>query len=306
MIHNNIKINLHHRIEYSINTKQSSKMYANVTKHYGCLDCGYFTNIKGNILKHNLTKKHIDKTQPKKITQECKYQCKKCLKKYKSQSSLWYHKQKCNPIDKSMKNEINQLQGQMSSLTTLMQEMIKNQQSTYVITNNLTNNYTTNINLFLDEKCKHAIGMQEFIQGIQFSSENITCSNLLKENALQHTVDIFQKHLDKLTIYNRPLHNFINEDKNQLIAHYRVNNEWKTQSELNMVNEIHSTEENLRDTTLISYLQMFHKRRLQFFHSNSLHSNRHLLSNLNYTTYPEQQVNLLKNILKLTCIDIVE
>ena len=40
--------------------------------------------------------------------------------------------------------------------------------------NNLTNNYTTNINLFLDEKCKHAIGMQEFIQGIQFSSENIT------------------------------------------------------------------------------------------------------------------------------------
>ena len=36
---------------------------------------------------------------------------------------------------------------------TLMQKMIKNQQSTYIITNNQTNNYTTNINLFLDEKC---------------------------------------------------------------------------------------------------------------------------------------------------------
>ena len=70
-------------------------MYADVTKQYGCLDCGYFTNVKGNIVKHNQTRRHLEKNQPKRIDVECKHQCKNCLIKYKSQSSLWSHQQKC-------------------------------------------------------------------------------------------------------------------------------------------------------------------------------------------------------------------
>ena len=46
-------------------------MYADVTKHYGCVDCGYFTNVKGNIVKHNKTRRHLEKNQTKSIDLEC-------------------------------------------------------------------------------------------------------------------------------------------------------------------------------------------------------------------------------------------
>ena len=144
--------------------------------------------------------------------------------------------------------------------------------------------------------------MKEFIQGIQFNLENITCSNLLQCNALEHTVDIFRKHLEKIAIYDRPLHNFIDEDKNQMIAHYRDNNEWKTQSELNILDEIHGEEKKNKDT-LVSYLELFHQRRLHFFETNHVNSHR-LVANLKHTTYPEQQMNLVRKVLKITSIDI--
>ena len=280
-------------------------MYADVTKQYGCIDCGYFTNIKGNIVKHNQTRRHIEKNQVKKIDVECKHQCKNCLKKYKSQSSLWSHQQKCKSKEKAnMKSDIGHLQDQMASMTLLLQEMIKKQQSnSYIITNNQTNNYTTNIHLFLNEKCQNAMGMKEFIQGIQFCPENITSYNLLQSNALEHTVNIFQKHLDKMTIYDRPLHNFIDEDKNQIIAHYRDNNEGKTQSELNMLDEIYCDEKDQNKGTLISYLEMFHQRRLTFFQNNNINSDRFLV-NLKHTTYPEQQMNLVRKVLSITSIDL--
>lgn len=279
-------------------------MYADVTKHYGCVDCGYFTNVKGNIVKHNKTRRHLEKNQTKSIDLECQYQCKICFKKYKSQSSLWSHRQKCKSLEATnMKSDIGQLQDQVASMTLLMHEMMKKQQSTYIITNNQTNNYTTNIHLFLNEKCQKAMGMKEFIQGIQFSPENITSSNLLQSTALEHTVDIFQKHLDKLTIYDRPLHNFIDEDKNQIIAHYRDNNEWKTQSELNMLDEIHCDKKDKNKNSLISYLEMFHKRRLHFFQKNNVNSDR-FVANLKHTTYPEQQMNLVRKVLAITSIDL--
>ena len=72
----------------------------------------------------------------------------------------------------------------------------------------------------------------------------------------EHTVDIFRKHLEKIAIYDRPLHNFIDEDKNQMIAHYRHNNEWKTQSELNILDEIHGEEKKNKDT-LVSLRLIF-------------------------------------------------
>ena len=282
-------------------------MYADVTKKFGCVDCGYFTDLKSNIIKHNKTKKHLLKFQPKQLDTNCKYQCKCCLKQYKSQSSLWSHRQKCRAKETCIpiiKNEIGQLQEQMVSMTLLMQEMMKKQQPTYIITNNQTNNYTTNIHLFLHEKCRNAIGLKEFIQGIQFIPENITNVNLLKSNALEHTVDIFRKHLEKIAIYDRPLHNFIDEDKNQIIAHYRDNNEWKTQSELNMVNEIYSDcNETKNVDTLVSCIELFHQRRLRFFQENN-NGIKRLEINLKHTTYPEQQMNLVKKVLELTTIDV--
>ena len=39
-------------------------MYADDIKRFGCIDCGYFTDLKYNIKKHNLTTMQKSKTQP--------------------------------------------------------------------------------------------------------------------------------------------------------------------------------------------------------------------------------------------------
>ena len=71
--------------------------------------------------------------------------------------------------------------------------------------NNITNNKNKfNINIFLNEQCKNAINMQEFIESIQVSMKDL---NYTKENGLANGLsNIFIGNLNKLPIYERPIH----------------------------------------------------------------------------------------------------
>ena len=70
-------------------------MFANVQERFCCIDCGYFSDVKCNIKRHLLSKKHLSKTIPIEVDPLWKHQCEICNKKYKSQSGLWLHNQKC-------------------------------------------------------------------------------------------------------------------------------------------------------------------------------------------------------------------
>ena len=62
-----------------------------------CMTCNYFTIVKSNLQKHNLTKKHLLAVNPEVVvpTVTDKFQCKVCNKYYKSHSGLWKHSQVC-------------------------------------------------------------------------------------------------------------------------------------------------------------------------------------------------------------------
>lgn len=278
-------------------------MYSNITKKYGCIDCGYFTDCKGNIEKHNQTGRHIEKKKDivEKVIISCKYQCKNCLKKYKSQSSLWSHNQICKikgasntSIKMDVEKEIVEVKEQMTLMTIMMREMNKKQENGCMTTNNTT--------LFLDENCGDAMNMSEFIEGIEFSSENFTSVHLLQSNALEHTVDIFRVHLNKIPSNVRPIHHFMGEDKNQFIIHYRDNDEWKVQCEIEIMNEIN--DEKWGKNTFLFFINRFHERRVNYFKSNYDKSN-HLLTNLKCTTYPEKQIGLIRKIVQLSLVNEV-
>ena len=145
--------------------------------------------------------------------------------------------------------------------------------------------------------------MSEFIKGIKFCADNFTNYNLLLSNALDHTVDIFRHHLNELTVYQRPILNIKGEDNNQMVAHYRHNNEWKSQSELSILDEIYRDYEGNEPTdTFVYYLGLFHNQRLNFFNEKCNIKN-HLGTNLRYTTYPERQIDSVRKVLEIVTIN---
>ena len=70
-------------------------------------------------------------------------------------------------------------------------------------TNN-TNNNTFNLNIFLNEKCKDALNMSEFIDTLKITLEDLLFS---KTNGISRGVtDVMIKGLKQLDIYKRPIH----------------------------------------------------------------------------------------------------
>jgi hypothetical protein len=91
-----------------------------------------------------------------------------------------------------------------------------------------------------------------------------------------------------------------------MIAHYRHNNEWKVQSELSILDEIYRDyERNDPLDSLVYYLSMFHKRRLEYFDDNFGNKNS-LGTNLRYTTYSEQQIDLARKLLEMSSVDPIK
>lgn len=83
-------------------------------------------------------------------------------------------------------------------------------------------NYTTNINLFLNEKCKDAINMDDFLSNI-----NITVNDLIytKNKGITEGVsNIFIENMNKLSVYERPLHC---TDIKREILYIKNDNKWE-------------------------------------------------------------------------------
>ncbi len=77
------------------------------------------------------------------------------------------------------------------------------------ITNNTTNNNTTmnnnfNLNVFLNEKCKDALNISDFIDSLKITLEDLLFS---KTNGISRGItDVLIKGLKELDIYKRPIH----------------------------------------------------------------------------------------------------
>jgi hypothetical protein len=77
---------------------------------YICESCDFKCSKKSNWTTHIMTSKHKNRTklndfEPKNA--ENNFTCQNCNKTYKARNSLWYHKQKCDSINKPIHNESN-------------------------------------------------------------------------------------------------------------------------------------------------------------------------------------------------------
>jgi len=194
-----------------------------VPQKYYCETCHYTTSRYSQYDRHILTPKHkrLILTNGKVPIEE--HYC-KCGKIYKHLSSLYKHRNSCKflltPQSEDMtKNEmIKQLMIQNQQLifdNKEFKELIMDQSSKMLElalkpssiinnTNSNNNNNQFNLNLFLNEKCKNAMNMSEFIDSIQIEDDDF--ENMGKLGYIQGISNIFIKGLKDLDETVRPMH----------------------------------------------------------------------------------------------------
>jgi len=210
-----------------------------------CHICDFKCCKQSNFLKHRLTRKHknTDKiltNTAKKNAENAEFEnCFKCNcgKHYKHRQSLFNHKKKCNmPKDNEIKVLTNLVLGvvkqnqelslQNQELTNKIVDICKNNSNTNITNNVNSNNKTFNLNVFLNETCKDAMNIMDFIDSIK-----LQLSDLEKVGEIGYVdgiSNIIVKHLNALEIEKRPVHC---TDKKREILYIKDENKWEKEDE---------------------------------------------------------------------------
>ena len=175
-----------------------------------------------------------------------------CGKKYSDRSGLWKHKKKCilknedteeileepkinNLIIEILKsnNEIvksnSELQKQNQEFKNLIIEVCKNNQITNnTLINNNSHNKTFNLQFFLNEECKDAMNIMEFVDSIKLDLDDLI--NVGKVGYINGISNIIIQNLKALDIYKRPVHC---TDLKRETIYIKNNNVWEKETENN-------------------------------------------------------------------------
>jgi hypothetical protein len=190
-----------------------------------CKKCDYGTSKKSNITNHYNSLKHqknmnfndfSNKIKPKLSST---YICEFCSKEYKDYSGLWRHKKKCkleeikiNKIESEQyksKQEVEELKEFMqylmkenSEMKNMMMEVIKN--GTHHTTNNNSHNKSFNLQFFLNETCKNAMNITDFVNSLQLQLSDLEKVGEL--GYIEGISNIIIKNLNALDVTERPVH----------------------------------------------------------------------------------------------------
>jgi hypothetical protein len=194
-----------------------------------CELCEFVSSKESNLHKHFSTRKHQErvveivlssKKMPKNATTSHDYRCVKCDRHFTTNSGLWKHKKVCiNAVsaseNKENKEDIAKLTALITQLMTQNTELIKKIGTTNnITTNNNTNNTTNtnninksknfNIQFFLNETCKDALNISEFVESLKITLEDLDFSR--KNGLVSGITDVMIKGLKQLDVTKRPIH----------------------------------------------------------------------------------------------------
>ena len=181
---------------------------------FECKICDFKSCNKYNYIKHLSTLKHknLQNTDNKMQKLQESYYC-ICGKSYKHRQSLYTHQSKCmfkdkESITQNLSQEfvldvIKKQQDQITELTNTIKDMAPLINNTNNTINNTQNN-KFNINVFLNEQCKDAINMSDFIKSLHITIDQLdfTKQNGLAQGLSKSIID----NMNKLSIYQRPMH----------------------------------------------------------------------------------------------------
>ena len=193
-----------------------TKKSPNSPKKFECLLCDYSCSKKSDFLKHEMSRKHMERTIGDEKFADKDFTCENCNKIYNSRNGLWKHKKKCsiekeNPDivellineNKEFKNVIIELLKNNSDLQTKMFDVCKNSN---INSNNTINshNKTFNLQLFLNEQCKDAMNIMDFVNTFQLQFSDF--ERIGEVGYVEGISKIIIDKLSEMDIYKRPIH----------------------------------------------------------------------------------------------------
>ena len=185
---------------------------------FECNICDFKCSKNSNYLNHLNTDKHQNRTKLNVLEQEKfqNYKCDNCNKIYNARNSLWYHKKKCikinnsNNINNSNENLFEILKQNQEFKDLIMEqnkiimELAKNAGNNTINSNINSNNKTFNLQVFLNEKCKDALNINEFVNSLKLTLEDL--ENVGDKGFVNGITRIFVNGLKQLDVYKRPIH----------------------------------------------------------------------------------------------------
>ena len=209
-----------------------------------CELCDYTTSNKKDWKKHIVTIKHQSLLNPTQKIQK-DYTC-ICGKIYKHSSSLYAHKKVCNNFKPDILPEnvvVDSSSNEIKILTNLVFELVKSntdlqkqmmevcqkfQPST--INNNINNNTdnsnkTFNLQVFLNEKCKDAMNLDDFANSIQLKLSDLI--RVGEEGYVPGMSKVIIEWLGGLKVCDRPIH--CSDEKREVIQ-VKVADKWEKEA----------------------------------------------------------------------------
>ena len=230
------------------------KKSSEIPKTYNCEICDYNTCSLKDYNKHLHTNKHLNRTNLNNLEQKNpqksqQFICKQCSKIYKARNSLWYHEQKCSEhlnklcieekaksiTDKDelimflikecadYKNMLIEHQGMMMKV---IENGVSNNSHNVNNSNNHSNNKTFNLQVFLNETCKNAMNITDFVDSIKLQLSDL--EKFAEVGYVEGISNIITTNLKAMDVTQRPVHC---TDKKRETMYIKDENQWTKEDE---------------------------------------------------------------------------
>jgi hypothetical protein len=223
-----------------------------------CFSCDFKCFKRSNFETHCNTKKHIhrlngNELKNEEIKKNAEHIC-KCGKKYTTNSGLWKHIKICdfknNTTENNIENNIekndiidkdqlilmlikqnSELMKETSDFKSMMMEVIKN--GTHNTTNTNSHNKAFNLNFFLNETCKDAMNITDFVDSIKLQLSDLEGVGEL--GYVEGISNIIIKNLKGLDVTQRPVHC---TDKKRETMYIKDEDKWEKDEEKKKLHKV--------------------------------------------------------------------
>jgi hypothetical protein len=175
----------------------SNEILPKFCSKFFCEICDYYTSKKSSYNDHLLSTKHQksmvykQNSNPNLLNSAPqKYTCQFCNKEYKDNSGLWRHKNKGNCSNKicieqednkkteemiEIKEIMKYLMKENSEMKNMILEVVKNGTTNNSVNTTHTNSHNKafNLNFFLNETCKDAMNIGEFVDSLKLQLSDL-------------------------------------------------------------------------------------------------------------------------------------
>jgi hypothetical protein len=218
---------------------------------YLCKNCDFKCCKDSDWERHILSRKHLkddkmmtndDNFTPKNADLSKNYVC-ECGKYYSYRQGLWKHKQICSEIKQNDEQESGlkmltnlvldvvkqnkELVNQNSELTNKIVDICKVGQMNSITNSNInSHNKTFNINVFLNETCKDAMNITDFVDSLKLQLSDLESVGRL--GFVEGISNIIVKNLKEMDVHKRPVHC---SDSKREVMYIKDEDKWEKENE---------------------------------------------------------------------------